>query len=183
MALRDLEDAGLTCWYAPRDVPPGGDWAGEIILGVRRAKALLVIVSASSADSSHVQRELQVAIDAKVPIYWLKLSDEFPDALRYELTSTSGIEWEHRDEAPQAMLDALVAADEQADELDGREALRRTPWAVGVGVGLWWALLYCVLVLFTAKGGPKPGDWWIGPAFAAMFVTIWVHFLAIRPED
>lgn len=253
VALRDLAKRDVSCWYAPRDVPAGGDWAREIIASIRRSKAVLVIISDSAADRGHVQRELQAAIDAKVPIYWLKLTDEFPDDLRYELTSTNGIEWENRDEVPEPMLDALVMADKRVLGPEGMEALRRTPWVIGVGVALWWALLYCVLVLltvifaswddplpqgggaselamwstlfglivagvcteraargtrlvdvggvtkiamvghvvgaifavvyFTMKGGPRPGDWWVGPAFAAAFVSIWVHFLAVRLDE
>lgn len=43
--------------------------------------------------------------------------------------------------------------------------------AIGTGVALYW---------FTAKGGPIAGDWWVGPAFAALAVTLWVHLLAPR---
>lgn len=42
---------------------------------------------------------------------------------------------------------------------------------VGTGVALWW---------FTAKGGPAAGDWWVGPACAALAVTLWVHLMAPR---
>lgn len=42
---------------------------------------------------------------------------------------------------------------------------------IGTGVALYW---------FTTKGGPVTGDWWIGPAFAALAVTLWVHLLAPR---
>lgn len=43
--------------------------------------------------------------------------------------------------------------------------------AIGTAVALLW---------FTAKGGPTAGDWWVGPAFAALTVTLWVHLLAPR---
>ena len=43
--------------------------------------------------------------------------------------------------------------------------------AVGSGIAIVW---------FTAKGGPGPGDWWIGPAAAALAVTLWVHLIAPR---
>ena len=43
--------------------------------------------------------------------------------------------------------------------------------AVGAAMAIAW---------FTAKGGPTPGDWWIGPAIAALFVALWVHLLAPR---
>lgn len=33
---------------------------------------------------------------------------------------------------------------------------------------------------FSSKNGPQQGEWWIGPAFAAVAVTLWVHLLAPR---
>lgn len=43
--------------------------------------------------------------------------------------------------------------------------------AAGTGLALVW---------FTSKGGPVEGDWWIGPALAALFVALWVHLIAPR---
>lgn len=42
---------------------------------------------------------------------------------------------------------------------------------IGTGIALMW---------FTAKGGPTAGDWWVGPACAALAVTLWVHAMAPR---
>lgn len=39
------------------------------------------------------------------------------------------------------------------------------------------------IVWFTSKGGPAPGDWWLGPAGAALCVAVWVHLLAPRRSD
>lgn len=39
------------------------------------------------------------------------------------------------------------------------------------GIAVWW---------FTAKGGPRGGDWWIGPALAVLAVALWLHLLAPR---
>lgn len=36
------------------------------------------------------------------------------------------------------------------------------------------------LVWFTMKGGPREGDWWVGPAVAALCVALWVHLVAPR---
>lgn len=42
---------------------------------------------------------------------------------------------------------------------------------VGTAVAVAW---------FTTKGGPSYGDWWVGPAVAAVAVALWVHLLAPR---
>ena len=35
LALEKLEAAGQRCWFAPRDVPPGEFYAGQIIQALR----------------------------------------------------------------------------------------------------------------------------------------------------
>lgn len=43
--------------------------------------------------------------------------------------------------------------------------------AVGTGLALVW---------FSSRGGPREGDWWIGPAMATLCVALWVHLIAPR---
>lgn len=33
-----LEQAGIDCWIAPRDIPYGTDWAGEIADAIKASK-------------------------------------------------------------------------------------------------------------------------------------------------
>ena len=43
---RLLEEQGIGCWIAPRDVPPGGDYGAAIIGAIEATKATLLLLSA-----------------------------------------------------------------------------------------------------------------------------------------
>ena len=56
-----LEQAGVRCWIAPRDVRPGRNWGSEIIRGLDNAKVMIVVLSASSNRSRPVIKEVERA--------------------------------------------------------------------------------------------------------------------------
>ena len=58
-----LEDEGIRCWIAPRDVEPGSDWTDSISEAIEESKVLLVLFSGESADSRHVKSEVRSAFD------------------------------------------------------------------------------------------------------------------------
>ena len=57
-----LEPEGLDCWMAPRDVPPGGDWVQSIMAAIAESRLLVLVLSAASAGSGHVLREVERAV-------------------------------------------------------------------------------------------------------------------------
>ena len=63
-----LEDAGLSCWIAPRDVRPGKFFPGEIKRAIERCRVMVLIFSAHSNGSSHVLREIDFATRAHAHI-------------------------------------------------------------------------------------------------------------------
>jgi hypothetical protein len=76
-----LEQNGVRCWIAPRDVQAGANYGAEITRGIRESKLLLLIFSASSNISSAVHREIETAFSngkTIVPyrIENVKISDE-----------------------------------------------------------------------------------------------------------
>jgi hypothetical protein len=56
-----LEQRGIRCWIAPRDVPPGALYADAIVRAINEARALVLILSHNSTASSHVGKELAAA--------------------------------------------------------------------------------------------------------------------------
>jgi len=87
----ELEQAGLRCWIAPRDIRPGGDWSEEILAGIDGAGALVVLVSATSNASRQVAREIERADDRGLPLLPFRLADLEPTGrLEYFL---SGRQW------------------------------------------------------------------------------------------
>ncbi|MEM7255255.1 MAG: TIR domain-containing protein [Pseudomonadota bacterium] len=67
-----LESDGLRCWIAPRDIDVGRPFQGEIVLGIEDSKAVIVLCSADSLVSRHVNREVERA-DSKdkriIPVF------------------------------------------------------------------------------------------------------------------
>ena len=88
-----LESHGLRCWVAPRDVLPGTLYADAIVRAINEARALVLVLSASSVASSHVGKELERASAKKRPIIALKI-DAAPltPAFEYFLSESQWID-------------------------------------------------------------------------------------------
>lgn len=87
-ACAKLEAAGIRCWIAPRDVPPGTEWAAAIVDAIDRCRAVVLIFSSSANGSKQIRREVQQAFDAEKPVVPFRIEDVTPEkALRYYLGS------------------------------------------------------------------------------------------------
>lgn len=53
-----LEEREIRCWYAPRDVKSGEEWAGAIVQAIKKASFFVLIYSENSNSSEHVLREV-----------------------------------------------------------------------------------------------------------------------------
>lgn len=83
-----LEQAAIHCWVAPRDVRPGRSFPGEITRAIQQSKVMLLIFSRHSNSSEQVLREVQLAVDCRVPIVRLRIEDiPLSDDLRYYLST------------------------------------------------------------------------------------------------
>jgi predicted ATPase len=84
-----LEEAGLHCWIAPRDIRPGEDWPSAIVAAIAASRLMVLIFSASSNESPEVPKEVNLALGAKVIVVPFKLDDVSPHgALQYYLAGT-----------------------------------------------------------------------------------------------
>src|SRR6476661_11285008 len=83
-----LEQNGIPCWVAPRDVRPGKSFPGEITRAIQQSKVMLLIFSRASNSSEQVLREVQLAVDSHLPIVRLRIADTpLSDDLRYYLST------------------------------------------------------------------------------------------------
>jgi formylglycine-generating enzyme required for sulfatase activity len=73
-----IEMRGLSCWIAPRDVPPGSDWAEAIIRALEQSRALVLIFSEHSNVSPAVGSELEKAFALGIPVIPLRLREVQP---------------------------------------------------------------------------------------------------------
>src|ERR1700722_18254512 len=59
--VENLEQHGIKCWIAPRDVTPGSQYADEIVAAINGAKVLVLVLSEYAVASPHVGREIERA--------------------------------------------------------------------------------------------------------------------------
>ena len=84
-----LEEAGIRCWMAPRDVLPGTDWADSIVRAVEAARVMVLLFSAHSSSSAQVHREVTLAATAGIAILPLRIDDTpLEGMMRYYLADT-----------------------------------------------------------------------------------------------
>lgn len=84
-----LEADHIRCWVAPRDVPPGAEWAASIVGAIRASRVMIIIFSKHSSDSGHVRRELTVAVEAGAVVVPMKIDDTpLGGVMEYYLSDT-----------------------------------------------------------------------------------------------
>ena len=83
-----LEENGIRCWYAPRDVAPGKTWADAIVEAITASRVLVLIFTDFSNKSDQVVREIDQAVQNGVPIIPFKLTETAPQGgLSYYLST------------------------------------------------------------------------------------------------
>lgn len=70
-----LEQNGISCWIAPRDITPGLDFAEAIIDGIKSSKLFILVYTSSSNNSKQVIREVDRAVYFGLKIINLRLED------------------------------------------------------------------------------------------------------------
>ena len=73
-----IEAKGMACWYAPREVRFGEDWADELASALDHCASLVVLLSAESIKSPHVAKEVQQAASRRVPIFPARIENVTP---------------------------------------------------------------------------------------------------------
>jgi hypothetical protein len=63
-----LELSGIRCWIAPRDIAAGTSYGDGISDAVRTSAAVLLVLSVESNRSHHVAREVELALEHRLPV-------------------------------------------------------------------------------------------------------------------
>lgn len=83
-----LEQAGIRCWFAPRDVIPGQVWAEAIVDAIDGSRLMVVILSGAANDSRQVIREVEHAVSREVVVIPFRIESIMPTgAMAYYLAS------------------------------------------------------------------------------------------------
>jgi hypothetical protein len=110
-----LEDAGIRCWIAPRDVHAGIEYAGAIVEAIDSCRLMVLIFSSSANSSQQIQREIERAARRGIHIVPMRIDEVVPTrSIAYFLGS---IQW----------LDALTPplADHLAELVENVQAILR----------------------------------------------------------
>lgn len=58
-----LEQNGIRCWMAPRNIPPGSDYGDVIEDAIKACKTVVVLFSEKAASSQYVKSEINIAFE------------------------------------------------------------------------------------------------------------------------
>jgi adenylate cyclase len=87
--VKGLEEHGIRCWVAPRDIPAGSEYGEQIIEAVKGCRIFVVIFSGSANASPHVRREVERAVSAEKIILPFRIENVEPTgAMEYALGNT-----------------------------------------------------------------------------------------------
>ena len=73
-----LEEQGIGCWIAPRDVTPGADYGEAIIRAIEATAATVLLLSAHANASIHVTHEVERATSKRKRVIPIRLEDVAP---------------------------------------------------------------------------------------------------------
>jgi hypothetical protein len=124
-----LEQAGIRCWIAPRDITPGDDWGAAIVKAIDQCRTMVLIFSSNANSSKQIRREVERAVNAGVPIIPVRIENVTPtEAMAYFMST---VHWLDALTAPleghlqrlARSIKALLEADapEHAEGRDARE--------------------------------------------------------------
>jgi hypothetical protein len=120
-----LEEQGISCWIASRDIRPGFDYNAEIVDAIENAKAVILVLSQNSNISEHVNNEISLAMDNKKRVIPIRIEDVLPSKnLKYYITRKQFIDaWEpplenKLEELLTTIKDYLDISEKNHDHLD-----------------------------------------------------------------
>ena len=84
-----LEEAGIQCWMAPRDIVAGRNWGASIVQAIGASRLLVLVFSAHSNTSPQVLREVERAVSRNVTVLPYRIEQVEPSPeLEYYLSVT-----------------------------------------------------------------------------------------------
>lgn len=127
-----LEQNRIECFIAPRNIRSGREYAEEIVNGIDRSTAMVLLMSRAANASPHVLREVERAVSKNIPILVYKLEDvELSKSLEYFLMTHQWINKETKGDHSEIL--AVVREMEQGESTGGvREAAKSSREAAGM---------------------------------------------------
>ena len=88
-----LENSGVSCWIAPRDIPGGTSYGGAIIRAIKSSRVLVLLLSSHSNASRHVLTEVERAMHQHGNILTVRIENvQVSDDMDYFLSTRQWID-------------------------------------------------------------------------------------------
>lgn len=85
----NLENNGIRCWMAPRDILPGIPAEKAVINAINESRIMIIILSSNSNASSEVENEVKIACRKGIAIVPLRIENvSYGPNIEYYLSST-----------------------------------------------------------------------------------------------
>ena len=106
-----IEQNGITCWMAPRDIPGGSNYTREIPIAIRGCQAFVLMLSQNAQNSHWVLKELDSAVNAGKVILPFQLEDiTLTDEFNFLLTGAQRYDaYQKKAEALQNLVKRIKA--------------------------------------------------------------------------
>ena len=125
-----LESNGLRCWYAPRDIKPGEEWATAIMEAIEASRTFVLVFTNHSNGSQQVLRELSTAVHHNIPIIPIKITKTNPSkGMEYYLAT---VQWQDATGGP--LYENINALESRIKGVIGVETEGAAKTAAGSGV-------------------------------------------------
>lgn len=173
LIVKAIEERGVSCWVAPRDVPPGGSYAEALLEAIESATCFVLIYSAHSNVSSHVLREVERALRFGINIVPVRFDDSSPSKSLDYLLAT--VHW--LSVAPESGGRSVGQAAEQIAALVGKSQVARpSPEPDRISP----PPVHAAPIAPAPKGNRFP---WIAAAILLAIVTGLIGFLVSRNQS
>jgi hypothetical protein len=174
-----LENRGLPCWLASRNVGPGENYQEAIVKAIRAAKIMVLVFTENANNSDEIKKELSLASQNNLVIIPVRIENVAPnEALAYEFATRQWVDlfrdWEHEIERLSSWIAGIqsiepevtapkatqaVAHDVARFAVKPSSALSKNPLHHFVGaflliVGAFLAVL-CISIVFDHKFGSR----------------------------
>jgi hypothetical protein len=167
LIVKALEERGVVCWIAPRDVEAGGSYAESIIDAIENACCFVLIYSQSCNVSSHVMREVERALKFGVNIVPVRFDDSTPSkSLDYLLATVHwlAIAPDQRDRSVVRAAEQILAVVAKSQRTSATAAPNQPAPSIAAPV----------------VAPPKRGPLWIGAAVALALGAGLIWFFVSR---
>jgi len=126
-----LEDRGLKCWIASRDVGPGENFQETIVRAIRAAKVMVLVFTNHANNSDEIKKEFVLASQNRLTIIPVRMEDIVPnEAFAYEFATRQWIDlfadWEGEIDRLGLWVTGIVSP-KDGDQLAEQRAQKRSP--------------------------------------------------------